>query len=593
MKRCPGCHQTYTDETLKFCRDDGTLLQTNSSPAESSDTLILPAAPATDALPTRLLQNDTGRAKETSSSLPPVKLSQTGELKVPGDIRSTSSGDYIARGIKNHKRGVLVALTVLLLAAGGIGYWLISNRATTQIESIAVIPFVNESGNADVEYLSDGMTETLINSLSKLPNLSVKARSSVFHYKGKEISPQTVGNELSVQAILNGRVIQRGDNLTLSLELVDARTGNQIWGEQYNRKLTDIVTLQTEIARDVAQKLRTKLSGADEQRLAKNYTANPEAYKLYLQGRYFWNRRTAEDFRIAIPYFQKAIELDPNFALAYSGLSDSYILLGQYPGGGPPKDVMPLTKAAALKALSLDENMAEAHASLGQYLIEYEYDWAGAEREFKRAIELNPNYASAYQWHAELLMWEGRFHEAETQARRAVELDPLSRIINSELARVLLFARRYDEAITIFKKNIERSPNWFGDYNYLWYAYAAKGMYAEAVDVYVKFMTFAKLAPPSEVEATQESFARSGWQGFLRHRVRYLEESSRREYVDQTDLAELYAYLGEKDKAFTSLEKAYEMRVSGLKELKHKSSFDNLRDDPRFQDLLRRVGFTP
>ena len=243
---------------------------------------------------------------------------------------------------------------------------------------------------------------------------------------------------------------------------------------------------------------------------------------MYLQGRYYWNRRTVDDFKTAIPYFQKAIEIDPNFALAYSGLADSYGLMGVY--GGPP--AFPQAKAAALKALALDDNLAEAHGSFGQYLIDHEYNLAAAEREFKRAIELNPNYASAYQWYAELLYHSGRFEESQKQAQRAVELDPLSRIINSVFARVFLYARRFDEAIAIFKKNIELNPDWYGDYEYLFHAYAAKAMYAEAINAYVKFMTLAKVAPSSEIKATQESFAKSGWQGFLQHYAKYLEGAS-------------------------------------------------------------------
>src|SRR5437667_2817290 len=304
-----------------------------------------------------------------------------------------------------------------------------ARRNTLAIQSIAVLPFTNASGNSDVDYLSDGITESLINSLSQIPNLSVKARSTVFHYKGKDVTPQQAGSELSVQAVLNGRVMQHGDQLTLSLELVDARTGDQIWGEQYNRKTTDLAALQSEIARDVSNKLRTKLSGAEEQRVTKSYTANAEAYQLYLKGRFYWNKRTIDDFNRAIPNFQQAIDKDPNYALAYSGLADSYALLAVF-GVVPPKDLMPQARAAATKSLALDDSLAEAHASLGEIMAYYDWDFSGAEREFRRAIDLNPNYATAHQWLAEEISVLRGHEEALAEIRRALELDPLSLIIN-------------------------------------------------------------------------------------------------------------------------------------------------------------------
>lgn len=579
MKRCPKCNRVETDDTLGFCRADGTALVSDSLSVRTGSGPAFESANASTEIETSILPHSTDAGISRSTSATTVFEAQP----------ALAGTQKLASG-KHGKAIALTAAGLTLVALALLVYFYRTRNGNTAIDSIAVLPFANTNADPNTEFLSDGITESLINSLSQLPNVRVLARSTVFRFKGTDADPRAVGKQLGVDTVLTGRVVQAGENLSVQAELVNAADGSQVWGERYNRKAADILAVQEDITREIVGRLRPKLSGEQQERVTRRGTENAEAYKLYLQGRYFWNRRSAEDFKIAIPFFQKAIELDPDFALAHSGLSDSYNLLGQYIGGAPPKEVMPLAKKAALKALSLDESLAEAHGSLGQYLIEYEYDWAGAEREFKRAIELNPNYASAYQWHAELRMWEGRFEEAQAQARRAVELDPLSRIINSELARIALFARRYDEAITIFKKNIELNPDWHGDYNYLWYAYAAKGMYAEAVDSYLKLMTFAKLAPPSEVQATQESFARSGWQGFLRHRVRYLEQSSRHEYVSPADLAELYAYLGEKDKAFASLEKAYEMRVGDLKELKHKSSFDNLRDDPRFSDILRRVG---
>jgi TolB-like protein len=297
------------------------------------------------------LTNETSEA-QTAILSPAATDPQENSLNVAKTDEQTSQADKP----KTKRNWLLIALLSLVVLVGGFFAYRYFTPNSKQIESIAVLPFVNESGSADVEYLSDGMTETLISSLSQLPNLNVKARSSVFRYKGKETDAQTIGKELNVQAIVHGRVVQRGEQLTLYLELVDALTGNRIWGDQYNRKQTELITLQSEIARDVSQKLKTKLSGADEQKLAKNYTENAEAYKLYLQGRFYWNKRTTNDFRKAIEYFNQAITIDQNYALAYAGLADAYGLLSAF-GGVPPQEAMPKAREAALKALLLDDRL--------------------------------------------------------------------------------------------------------------------------------------------------------------------------------------------------------------------------------------------
>ena len=439
MKRCPQCQQTYTDETVKFCRVDGALLQTNSSPAESSDTLVLPAARTSDALPTELLQSEPAQAKATSSPIEAPRGTPTGTLKA-------------ASASKRHGRGTVIAVSVLILSATGLGFWLFKNRSLSgstnraPIESIAVLPFVNESGNAEMEYLSDGMTESLINSLSQLPKLNVKARSSVFRYKGKEIEPHQIGNELKVQAVLNGRVVQRGQDLILYLSLVDARDGNQIWGDQYNRKPADLLQLQAEIARDVSSKLRAKLSGADEQRLTKNLTANPEAYRLYLLGKFHWNKRSKADIYRAIEYYSQAVRADPNYAIAYSGLADAYGILQGYDKSVSPLATQVKAREYASRALSLDDTLSEAHVSHAVVIQGMDFDFAGAEREFKRAIELDPKNGDAYQFYGLLLAGLGRFEEAEAIFRRALELEPASQNINRTYGNCLMIARRYDES---------------------------------------------------------------------------------------------------------------------------------------------------
>ena len=499
-------------------------------------------------------------------------------------VRTTSSAEYIASGVRQRKGIFTVVLAILLLATLGLGYWFYNHRATnrTPIESIAVLPFINEGGNADVEYLSDGMTETLISSLSQLPKLNVKARSSVFRYKGKDTNAWTIGRELNVQAILMGRVVQRGEQLTLYLELVDAQSGNRIWGEQYNRKLKDLITLQSDIARDVSQKLKTKFLGPDEQPLAKNYTGNVEAYQLYLKGRFYWNKRTVSDFRRSIEYLQQAIAADPNYALAYAALANSYASLSNS-NGAPPREVIPKARQAALKALSLDERLVEAHIALGIVLCD-EYDFAGAEREYKHALELNPNDATAHLQYGWLLTFFARHEEALAEDRRALEIEPLSLSINRAYGDHLLYARRYDESIAQLKKTLDLDANFETAHNSLGYAYWMNTNYAESVEEFAK----RREAGGSQQLAAlvRESFAKGGWAGFLQMRIGEFRTSNTSSYA----VAIYRAALGEKDEAFAELNKAYENREFGLELLKVDPRLDPLRSDPRFAELMRKVG---
>jgi tetratricopeptide (TPR) repeat protein len=434
------------------------------------------------------------------------------------------------------------------------------------------------------------MTESLINSLSQLPKLAVKARSSVFRYKGKDIEPQTVGNELSVQAVLNGRVVQRGDNLTLSLELVDTKTGNQIWGEQYNRKFTDIVSLQNEIAREVSNKLRQKLSGADEQKLAKNYPISSEAYELYLQGLYHWNKRTNESVGKATEYFQRAIEKDPNYALAYIGLASSYIVMPIL----PPRESYPKAKAAALKALEIDESLGEAHAVLANVSFYYEYNWENAEREYKRAIELSPNYPTLHHWYGDSLAFVGRFDESFAEYKRALELDQLSFAISTDLGLVYYRARQYDRSIEHLKKLRDLDPNYVRTHDYLAIVYEEKGMFEEALaekekSSMLQGKDMEKIIKVNSAirNAIKESGAKGYWQKLLDVSK---EQAQKGNTVYPIDIAIFYAKLNERDQAFVWLEKAFEERLSDMVMLKVSPEWDNIRSDPRFTDLIQRVG---
>ncbi|HEY3137718.1 MAG TPA: protein kinase [Blastocatellia bacterium] len=505
--------------------------------------------------------------------------------------RETSSAEYIAGAISRHKRGFAAGLAIFLLTAIGLGFLISSNRLAnnSQIESIAVLPFVNASGNADVEYLSDGMTELLINSLSQLPKLSVKARSSVFRYKGKDVEPQQVGSELSVQAILSGRVVQRGEDLTLYLSLVDSRNGNQLWGEQYNRKLTNLITLQSEIARDVSQKLRARLSGVDELKLTKNYTANAEAYQLYLKGRYHVAKLTPAEMQTGISYYRQAIETDPSYAFAYVGLADAYRSVA-IAGEMPSTEFFPKAKDAAQKAIEIDDTLAEAHAELGFIIFWYDWDWNAAENQFKRALELNPSSADTPWFYAHLLSTLGRHSEALAEMRRARELDPLSLRINANEGQFLIHAGQPDEGLARLQKAFELDPRFWLAHLFASSAYIEKGMFAEAVAEARKARDFSGASTHHPVAFLSYALAKSGKQAEARAELEGLLKLSTERYVSSYNIALIYNGLDERDETINWLERGYKERDPKMVFLKVEPKWNNLRDDPRFQDLLRRIG---
>jgi TolB-like protein/Tfp pilus assembly protein PilF len=335
---------------------------------------------------------------------------------------------------------------------GGFRDRVFGRSANARIDSIAVLPFANVSKDPKTEYLSDGITESLINSLSQLPNLSVMSRNTVFRYKGQPTDPQRLGQDLGVRAILTGRLIQTGDELMISVSLEDVRQSRQIWGEQYNRKLSNLVSVQQEIASDIYSRLRPKLSG-EERKLLKRPTENVEAYQLYLQGLFYWNKWTEADLKKAADFFTQAVQKDPRYALSYAGLADTYSLLGDY--YLPPSEAWPKAKAAAMQALEIDDTLAEAHTSLALVKEHFEWDWTGADTEFRRAIELNPNSATAHHWYGDYLANMGRPEDGLRETRRAQELDPLSLIINSTLGWQLYLARRNDQAIEQLRKVLD------------------------------------------------------------------------------------------------------------------------------------------
>jgi serine/threonine protein kinase/Flp pilus assembly protein TadD len=502
------------------------------------------------------------------------------------NVRTASSAEYIVTGIKQHKLAAVVSLLLLATGITVLATYLSGWKAGEAITSIAVMPFVNESGNPDVEYLSDGMTETLIKSLTILPNLNVKPRSSVFRYKGKETDLQTIARELNVQVILNGRVAQRGDQLTLSLELVDVRKDSVIWTEQYQRKTSDLVTLQSEIGRDVSSNLKARLSGAEETSVTKPATSDAQAYQAYLKGRYYWNRRTAENLKKAIEQFKTATDRDPNYALAFVGLADCYAVLHEY-AGIPTSETIPRAKAYAERALSLDDQSAEPHASLAA-VNEFSWQWEEAEKEFKRAIEINPNYATAYHWYSILLKNLGRNDEAAAMIERAHELDPLSSVIGVNVSRMYQLQNNHEASIENSLKVIELDPNFGPAYQYLGLSYLKLGRHAESTAALEKAAiltnrsglvlsdlgyVYGVMGKPAEAIAI----------------VKELESKYARKQASGQFIAAVYAGLGEKEKAFEWLEKDFQNRDGRLPEVRWQLSLEPLHDDPRFKDLLRRM----
>lgn len=480
-------------------------------------------------------------------------------------------------------------LGLLILTVGGFfGSYYTTNK---QIESIAVMPFVNESGSSDVEYLSDGMTETLINSLSQVPNLSVKARSSVFRYKGKELDPKKIASELNVQAILTGRVVQRGDQLTLNLELIDARTENVLWGNKYDRKTADLVSLQNEIAREVSSKLKTKLSGTDDGKLVTGGTNDSEAYQSYLKGRYFHSKGTDGDVRQSLKYFQDAVNLDPKFARGYAGLADAYTLLGTvFSASASPAEVMPKARTAAEKAIEFDPNSSEAYTSLAWVKFRFDWDWSGAERDFKKAIELDPKNAQAHQWYGEYLSCLMREQEAIAELKRARELEPFSVIMNWNLAKGYLGFRRFDEAIAEAKNVLEMDKNYIPAYRILRAAYMRKGMNAEAFDAAIKIREL-RGDKPERIALYKETFAAKGLPGVIAKASEFDLQDDTKNNQSSINKSFLYLLTGNKEKALDLLEESYRERLGPLVSLKCDIEWDYLYDEPRFQEIVRKMNF--
>jgi serine/threonine-protein kinase len=483
-----------------------------------------------------------------------------------------------------------IALAAVLAIPAVVGWFFWRNRAGQSINSLAVLPFVNAGGSPDAEYLSDGIPESLMNSLSELPNLKVMSRSAVFRYKGKEADPRVVGRDLGVRAVLTGRITQRGDKLSISAELVDVEEDSHLWGEQYNRKLADALAVQNDIAAQISDKLRLKLSSDQKTRLARRQTENPEAYQLYLKGRFFAAKFTPEGFEKGLDYFHQAIALDPHYALAYGGIS--YILALTDDVSVAPREVMPKAKEAALKAVELDDTLAEGHAELGSALFQYDYDWPAAERELRRAVELNPNYAPAHEFLGWFLVLMGRTGEGLDHNRRSVALDPLSLENAALLGWDLYFARHYDDAVAETRKAMDLDPECGFCYFILGQAYVQQGRFAEAIAAEQKAIERpGSMIPPLSELAS--AYALAGREAEAHQALADLLVSAKRQYVSKYAIAMVYAAMSDKDQALAHLEQAYRERSCWVTFLKVEPKVDNLRSDPRFQDLMRRMNFPP
>ncbi len=546
------------------------------------------------------LKRDTDSSRSAVAAAVEQVSPVTAQTPVAGAAQTRTSGSASAYATPvsgpavpppNHTRRWAAGIgAALILVLGAIGVFLYRSRSGQQeISSIAVLPFVNASNDPNSEYLSDGLTEGLINSLSQIPNLAVMSRSSVFHYKGRDVDPQVVAHDLKIEGVLTGRIMQHGDQLIISAELIDARNNHNLWGEQYDRKLSDVLAVQDDITRAISSKLRERLSGETKKQAPKGGTNDPEAYQLYLKGRYYWEKRTPETLDRARDYFNQAIEKDPNYALAYLGLADYYDVISDY-SPVPSSEMVPKARAAAQKALAIDDTLADAHAILADSHAT-EWEWSAAEREFKRALELNPNSANTHKLYWLFLSSLGRHEEALAEIKNAIRLDPLNLKYSDNLGQEYLTGREYDLAVEQFKKVIEMDPSFASVHYDLAGAYLDMGKY----DLWLQEQeNGASLSHQPEYEAIYTEvgkvYARSGFQPAVREWAEQEVALSKRRYEDPAFIGFIYAKAGDKDQAFAWLEKGLKEKSDTIQYLKISHMADSLHSDPRYADMLKRMG---
>jgi eukaryotic-like serine/threonine-protein kinase len=529
----------------------------------------------------RRLQKQTARVSRATLS----------GISVPDSPPPARTPETLTRGSTSPNRRRLYLTSAILLGIALIlaaGYFLYFSPRRS-IDSLAVLPFVNVSADPNTEYLSDGITETLINGLSRLTGVTVMSSSSVFRYKGKEIDPQKAGQELGVKAVLVGKLIQRGDELVISTELVDVSNNSHVWGNRYSRKLSDILPVQEEIATDISRNLSARLGVGQVQEMRKGSTENSEAYQLYLKGKFHWNKRNADDLRKAVDYFNRAIDIDPNYALAYAGLASTYMILPEY-AAVPPKEVLPKIEAAAQKAIDLDPTLAETRAVFGLMKFQFEWDWAGAEKELKRAQELNPNYPTAYQWYSILLRQRGRVEESLAQVRKALELDPLSPVLAWNLAESYLVMQRDDEALETARKILEVDPNFPGARFIMGLIYADQGKFTEALSELKQLRQLVGEGHPYGLGMLGFVYARAGKNAEALKVLNRLLEMSKQGAVVSSEVALAYTGMGDKDKAFEWIDRAVEEHDQVIGYLKILPAWGSLRSDPRYMAALKNMG---
>lgn len=580
MKRCPQCNRVETDDALAFCRVDGaTLVSDSGSISGEAGTAKFGSAPVSNEIETSVLPHSTdaniNRPTAPTTVLPaqPAPL-PTKRLPRPGPGKP------------------LIAVGALLMIAMGVGgYFFVRGKRDRPIESVAVLPFENKSGNADSEYLSDGLAESLIYRLSQLSNLKVTPRSSAFRYKGKDVDAEKIGNELGVDAVMSGRLIQRGNDLTISVDLIDVRNKKTIWGEQFQRKMSDLLATQSEISSAIAAKLQLRLSGNDSKGMTKQITSNNEAYQLYLQGRYFWNKRNGENLKKAAELLRAATDKDPNFALAYAGLADCYAVSYYYfyDSGGRPREMMPLARTYADKAIALDPTLAEPHSTLGLVDWLLDRDKVAAEKEFLRAIELNPNYPTAHHWYSRYFRSIGRLDDGWREIKKAEQLDPLSLIIINNIAEIEIDRHDLNAAARECQRAIDLDPNFWAAHQTLGIVLVKQGRYDEALAEAQKSMQLANRWNAS-LALLGYVYAKMGRRADAESVIKELEGRYANQSADGRDLAIVYAGFDDKDKALSWLDKAVTDRSVILGFLKLEPLLEPLRNDPRWNDVERRAG---
>lgn len=493
----------------------------------------------------------------------------------------------VDRQSKIHRRNLVWVIPIILLLLAGIIYVMAARKPS--INSIAILPFDNVGHDPNMQYLSDGITESLINNLTQVQQLRVMARGTVFTYQGKQIDPRKVGKDLDVEAVVMGQVQEQGGHLTISVDLIKASDGTELWGQQYNKSAADILNIQDEISREISDTLRLRLTGEQLVQVTKHYTENTEAYQLYLKGMYYWNKDTPDDFQKAIEAFKQAIDKDPNYALAYAGLAHTYASMS-FEGVITPEQGLQLTLAAASKAIQLDDRLAEAHTAMGSALW-LKWDMTGQNREYSRALELNPNLVYALHFHSQYFRIKRRFDEAIVEAKKAQSLDPLSEETNNALGATYYWAGRYDEAIAQYKKTLALNRNYAQTYDYLSDAYARKKMNREAIDAEQKYLSLA-----GDEEGASDLLADYHSAGYQEARRRQyetglasLKDAAEQQYVSPMNFVFVYTNLDDKDQAFAWLEKAYQEHSPWLTYLPADPQFDPLRSDPRFAELVSKI----